>query len=529
MRFTGDWVQEHVEWLWGFRLTPWQLEDVLKLLNGGVYALMYATDHGKSMEIEIVVVLTLIREPDTRNIVIKINSAAAHECAEEICRKLHKAAVRYPAVEPVVQWRNDIPHGIGSGFWVEGANFLDGRNINRSVRCYGLGSRDLQGKRGRTMIDDIETEEEASSEAMRKRLEARLDSVLRTLEADAINNQGLWAMFGTPQHDHSVYHKLPSKLAGTGIAHEIIKRPAILPDGTYLMPSRAAKIAVHKATMSKGAFAAAYELKPLEAKRPSPEQIETLIKHRGMPIPRNQADFREFVVDELARMGIEPRQQLDMLTELEYYVVWDPATTGEWASGVIGRLQRHTWLLRSFKSAGADVYDQVEHIHGYAELFPEAEIVLEKNAEQKAFKDVYEQVYPDETVEMHGTFSNKNHGLISIPAMMAEMREGYFHIPWSDEEESEDEFGDFVDELQTWSMTAHPHIIPAVWFGWHRSKQFEQEPEEGKEIPAGLPETIQIIQRKPEMPIVLRALQAAEPVLKQRSREAWSRRHATVR
>lgn len=522
-------MQEHVEELWGFRLFPWQLEDLVKLLNGGVYALMYATDHGKSMLIEIETVLNLILDADARNIIIKINDAAARECAEEIARKLEKASKRYPQVKPVLQWRNDIPHGIGSGFWVEGANFLDGRNINRSVRCYGLGSRDLQGKRGRTKVDDVETEEEARSEAMRTRLEARLDSVLRTLEAETVTQNGLWAVFGTPQHDHSVYHKLPAKLASTGIPHEIIKRPAILPDGSYLMPSRAAKIEVHRATMSKQAFASAYELRPLEAKRPTPEQIETLIKHRGMRIPRNQAEMREFVVDELARMGIEPRQQLDLLAELEYFVDWDPATTGEWAGCAIARLQRHTWLLRSFKSAGADVYDQVAHIHGYVELFPDAEIVLEKNAEQKAFKDVYEQVYPDETVELHGTFSNKNHGNISIPAMMAEMREGYFHIPWADELESEEEFGDFIDEVSTWSMTAHPHIIPAVWFGWHRSKQWEQEPRDGTEIPAGLPEVVQVIQQRPMMPVTLRALADAEPELKRRSSEAWSRRHVAVR
>lgn len=497
---------------------------MLKTLHGGVYAFMYATDHGKSMEIEIDTVLDEIRNPDSRNGIIKINDSAARECSEEIARKLQKASVRYPEVEPMVTWRNDIPHGIGKGFWVVGANHQDGRNINRSVRCYGLGSRDLQGKRFRTKVDDVETEEEARSAAMRTRLEARLDSVLRTLEADSVAEQGLWAVYGTPQHDNSVYHTLPAKLAGTGVAHEIVKRPAINPDGSYLMPSRAAKIEIHRATMSKSAFAAAYDLRPLAAKRPSPEQIETLIKHRGMPLPHNAEEFKSWLSEELARLGLEPRMQTNLMAELEFYIGWDPATTGEWASGVIARVQRHTWGLRAFKSAGADVYDQVAHVHAYVQDFPEATIVLEKNAEQKAFKDVYEQVYPDEMVETHGTFGNKEHGNISIPAMVAEMREGFFHLPWMDEEDSEVEFSDLVAEINSWSMTAHPHIIPAYWFCWHYSNKFGMA-DNVPELPAGTPEVVQVIQPKPLMPIALAALRQAEPELQRRSREAWNRRY----
>ena len=511
--------------MWGFRLFPWQLEDVLALLQGGVYALMYATDHGKSMEIEIVAVLALILNSDQRVIVIKINDAAAQECAEEIARRLEKAADRYPEVKPRVAWRSEIPHGITKGFWVEGADFLGTRNINRSVRCYGLGSSDLQGKRGLTMIDDIETEKEANSAALRTRLEARLDSVLRTLSADI----GLWALFGTPQHEGSVYHQVPSKLAGSGIPHRIIRRPAILPDGSYLMPSRGIKVEVHRQTMSKAAFAAAYELKPLAAKRPTPEQIEALVKHRGMHIPANAAEFKDWLSYELQRMGLEPRFQIELLSQIEYYIGWDPATTGEWAAGVIARLQRHTWGLRAHKSAGADVYDQVQHIHGYAQQFPEAEIVLEKNATQKAFKDVYEQVYPDEFVTMHGTFSNKEHGLISIPAMVAEMREGFFHIPWQNEEDSQEEFGDLLHEVNSWSMTAHPHIIPAYWFGWHRSNMGEVDSAQ-LELPAQTsPPDIKVFVPKPTMPIMLQALRQKEDTLRQRSKDAWSRTHARAR
>lgn len=525
---TGDWVQEQVEWIWGFRLYEWQLEDQLKSQMGGVYAFMYGTDHGKSMQIEIDTVLSCIRNANTREIIIKINDAAAYECAEELARRLQKASTRYPAVEPMVQWRNESPFGVSKGFWLKGANFIDaGRNTNRSVRCYGLGSTDLQGKRGRTKIDDIETEEHASSEARRTQLEGRLDSALRTLEAEEIDKMGLWAIYGTPQHEGSVYNRLPAKLKLTGVPHEIVKRPAINPDGSYLMPSRAAKIAIHKATMSKSAYAAAYELKPLAARRPSLEQIETLIKRKDMQIPRDQTDFTEWLTGELYRAAGKV-EALAMLAELEFYDVWDPATTGDFAAAVIAKLQRHTFVLRS-TLAVMDTFAQAELVGGYLAAFPDATVVVEKNAQQKAFKDVFEMRFPEALIVGHGTYANKDAGNISIPAMIAEMRAGYFHIPWANEDESEAEFGDLINEISTWSITSHPHIVPAIWFGWYWSNKQGGDITEAQALPPGTPETVQMVQPRPLIPYTHSMLSQEEDGMRQRAREAWGRRHVVER
>lgn len=530
MRVSGDWVQEHVEWLWGFRLHGFQLEDVMQTLAGGIYAIMYPTDYGKSMEIDIDTVLSLICNTNSREIIIKINESAAGETATEIALKLQKASVRYPGVEPMVQWRDGLPHGIGKGFWVKGANFLGtGRNSNKSVRCYGLGSNDLQGKRGRTKIDDVETEEHANSEAHRDRLEHRMDSVLRTLEADGIDNEGLWAMYGTPQHSHSVYHSVTAKLADTGVRFKEIRREAINSDGTLLMPSRAAKMAIHEKTMSKAAFAATYKLKPFSAKRPTFDQIETLIKRRDMPIPRDQKTFTEWLRVDLFRYFNDEMEVAKMMTELEFFAGWDPATTGECAQAVIAKMGKHTWLLRSNLAVGVDTGDQAAFVGSYVELFPDASVVLENNAEQKAFKDVYEMIRPQDTIYDHGTYRNKNHGPISIPTMMDEMINGWFHVPWSDEDASELEFGDFIHEIKNYSLTSHPHIIPAIWFGWYWSNKHGGNDAEEQKLPPGTPEMVSIVPPRVTkiMPFTLAALAVEEDSMRQRSHEAWDRRHPT--
>src|SRR5207302_330233 len=64
-----QWVFETVQRIWGFRLYPFQLDILCKLLNGGIYSIQMSTDHGKSMLIEMAVVVGLIIDPNRRMIV----------------------------------------------------------------------------------------------------------------------------------------------------------------------------------------------------------------------------------------------------------------------------------------------------------------------------------------------------------------------------------------------------------------------------------------------------------------------------
>jgi hypothetical protein len=518
-----EWIQETVYAIWGWRLEWFQLEDVYKLLSGGIYSVMYPTDFGKSTIIEIVVVLGTILDPNRRSIVVKINESAAAETSSELARKLEHAGkvLGLPAIKPMISFRNHEPFGVTKGFWCWGADH-SGRNTNKSVHVYALGSRDLQGKRGPTLVDDVETQEEANSLAMRLQLEKRLSAVMRTLEDKP---DALWAILGTPYHETSIHFDFVTKLRGLGVRYEEIRREPIQADGSPLWARREAKREIHRRTMSKTEYAAAYELRPVSSRRLKPEEIEAL-KILDWPIPKNEQAFRTWLYNRLMAerpVNRDPemweREVLVKLTKLELYVGWDPATTGDWANSVVAILGRHTYVLRSQLSVG-DVWEQSIRVKGLYELFPSSSVIIEKNAQQKAFKDVFEKACPQAPVFGHGTYSNKESEAIGIPAFMAQIREGYLHIPWGDRESSEYEFSDLITELEQYGPTAHPHIIPSMWFCWYWSHKYEVE-KPARKIANGEPpdemERFKVLQPIP------RTRKLRPSAYQQRAREAWTR------
>lgn len=485
---------------------------------------MYPTDYGKSTLIEMTVVLGLILDPNARFIVVKINEQAARECAEELARKLKLASetLHEKQVGPLVMWRHEAAFGVGGGFWVEGADH-SGRNTNRSVHCYALGSRDLQGKRGRTLIDDIETQEEANSVAMRLQLEKRLSAVMRTLED---RPDALWAVLGTPYHETSIHFDLVTKLRGLGVRYEEIRREPRLPDGSALWQDRVQKMEIHRRVMSKTEFAAAYELRPVSMRRFHVEEIESL-KEKWWAVPRNESEFRRWLYEWLIQQKPErrdlsewQRECAQRLVALEFYIGWDPATTGDWACGVLGILGRQTYCLRSYLGVG-DVWEQSLRVKNLFEIFPSASVIIEKNAQQKAFRDVFEKACPPAPIFGHGTYSNKEAPGIGLTAFAAEIREGHFHLPWGDRDRAEEEFSDLIAELEQYGPTSHPHILAALWFCWYFAHKHEIEKPLRKVIEAGgVPEvTKHRVLRSDSNVITMRSKE-----LQLRSREAW-RRH----
>jgi hypothetical protein len=532
-----EWVQGHVEFLYGFRLDDWQLEDLCKLLNGGIYSVMYPTDFGKSMLIEIYVVLSLIRDHRRRKIVIKINESAAEETASELALKLEKAATHecpvcgydHAAVRPKIAWRNGEPYGISSGFWIAGAERDDGRNTNKSVRCYGIGSRDLQGKRGDTCIDDLERREEATSQAERKRLVDRVSAVMRTLEDPGDDPYSLWAMFGTPQHEESVYYDLTARLAGIGIAYEQVHRPLATLLDTPFGRRRRQKMEIHRRTMSKSEWQAAYELRPRYGRMTRADMV-ALIEDRTLPKIKNERQFyellkRSLLVDRPTWKDVRnwEREVLARLADLEIYIGWDPATTGDWACAVVAILGRHAYVLRTYLGID-DSFGQASRIRDLFLAFPSAAVVIEKNGQQKAFKDIFEVACPEAKVFGHGTFENKDSDKVGIPALMEDIREGYFHLPFADEDWAEEEFGDLLLEFERYGPTAHPHIIPAIWFPWHWSRKHSVKGKVELEIARRQYEELTANVRI-QSTVTRSRMSAPSAALRSRSQAAWSRHH----
>lgn len=527
-----DFVKE----VWGIVLLDWQAEDLWKFFCGGIYSYSLPTDHGKSMLLELACVLRYVVNPDRRFILVKINDDAAKEVCVEICRRLlfvstelrHNGAPLYPMVEPQVVWRGNMPWGISKGFDIAGRDFRD-RNINPSFRSASVGSRDLQGKRGDTAVDDVERMEEAESEAYRKQLKMHMEGIFRTLEDKP---DALWMIVGTAFHGDSIYDYVTRKLDGLDVRHERIVRPLRNEDGSFLWPERARKSEIHKRLMSKTAYAAAYELTPVTGRPMTKGEVEHAVRDYSLP----RVDHERQLVQVLRNWAMQVRihedpfawQQginLSLERELALYVGWDPATTGDWAVVTLAMWGEDIFLLRAHVGVG-DTWEQLLAVRDAWLPFPSAVVVVETNGQQKAFKELAQQdvALSQTQVHVHGTGSNKHDHRVGIPGLMATIRQGYLHETWGDADWAESEYVDIEEELASYGATSHPHALLAVWFAWRRHRRlFAQESVRRKlEERSVVRETGRI---KIEVPRPKVSLPGPGAALRRSTREAWHRRH----
>jgi hypothetical protein len=529
--------------IWGFRLLAWQREDILKFVHGGIFALSWPTDFGKSMALEITACARLVADPDRRIILVKINDNAAREVSAEVARRMfqisklrHHGGPMYPGTAPMLRWTKDREGidawGIGDGFDIEGRDFT-ARNINKSFRGYSLGSRDLQGKRGDTMIDDIERQEEADSEAYRRQLKVRVEATFRTLESKI---DALWMIVGTAFHADSIYDYVCRQLSGINRPFERIVRPYRNPDGSLLWPERAEKVEIHRKLMSKTAWNAAYELTPVRGRSLTPAEVEEKVRDPALPWMDSQKQFWDFLIERgrshcppwrsMAEWHFEIEQRLEQ--GLMFYCCWDPATVGDWAIVTIACWGEEVFLLRCRLGVG-DTWEQLMTLRDQYMAFPRAQIMLETNAQQAAFKDLVQQDDMLRLAPLVGegtTRGRKEDPQVGLPAMMDKVGDGYFRAPWMNNERATREFTDFEDELLHYGPTAHPHILPAIWFGWRwhrlhvamtgvRRKVAERELQR---------KTAAVQIRTPKLPSAGSIVTPQSAALRERTRQAWRRR-----
>lgn len=453
---TEQWVQDHVEWLWGFRLERFQLDIVMLLLGGGVMSILMPTDHGKSTCLKISVVLSLILNPQQPNIIVKISKTAAIGALQSIVFTLIKASEEYEYVKPMVRMNRStgLPL-VGHSFMIKGG---DWSNVdNPSVYAASIWEADLQGRRGRAHVDDIETEREGRYLAYRERLEARVDSVLRTIEDKALS---LFAFFGTPQHGESIYFKIVDKLRLLGQRFKVIKLPWKDPvTGKLLWPLRANKIEIHRRAMTPWAFAVAYELEPAKVGRLSFEEIER-VKDTGFPYCKSRKKFESWL-----RATYDNADT--MLAMAHYYIGYDPSAEYDFAVGAMCYIGPEKFMLDAYMEPG-DITDQMRVIEEMYQRIPDAIIVIERNGQQKAYRDLLAKKLPHADVQMHQTTDMKDDEKIGIPSMLMEMKQGRYHLPYGDDTGANiSEYA--IEELRNYSPLSHPHLLPALWFPhyWH--------------------------------------------------------------
>jgi hypothetical protein len=387
----------------------------------------------------------------------------------------------------------------------------------------------------------VETMEEAQSPAYRERLRKRVSAITRSIEASV---DLLFAAFGTPTHSDSVYYALVDNLETLRqegiVKYERIDLPyeAVEGDilgrkpGEILCEERAVKARIHKAIMDPAEYAAAYGLTQVGGNKWEKSDLEVL-KDWSIPWVENEKHFYNILFQSYMenrpdniRRDSWTHTVKSILLKLSFAVGWDPATTGVNAIGLLAFLGARFWILRVHLGQ-CDSMEQVAIAQSFWEDFPSAEVVIESNAQQKTFIDIFEQACPDAEVVAHNTFhENKKSSRVGLPAMLRFMRRGMCKLPFASEDVCHDYFQPLFKELLRHGPTAHPHLLPALWFAWmnNRNQMVEddiaavidqKDEEKKKEI-----ESVRIIRPKPTV-----RLSPTSQIIRKSSQAAWSRRH----
>lgn len=513
-RFTRKNVAQLIIWLWEFdpeagpleggSTIPYLLDDLMLLLNGGIFSIAYPTDHGKSTLADCDTVISLILWPEeTLNIYIKAAVETAEAAAQGAAFKLTRAAEYFPYARPLCRW--DVQTGmpqVKRGYFIEGCRLRQLGERNRSVYPAGIGSRSVQGMRGRAHLDDLEDENTLKSEAKEDTLRKQVNNSVRNLQVETQEGRiQLWAIFGTPQGANSVMNVVDADLASRAIQFHVIRRPRVIQDGPFkgqlLFPRTDTKRLMQEGIMDRTAYNIAWELKLPGEGRYDGEAAERNILDRGLPLLKNQNDLQEFLYHRIIQDGQRhvgfnysdaghlAREAHRMVTEeLAVYVGWDPAPVGTYGLVLEAMLPKTRWVLRiCIDTGGSD--EQAEKILEWQYLFPDLSVVVERDGQQDAFIDLLRLMDPGCMIVPHMTHGyNKNTGHTALKNMMREMlKPNVWHFPYVPEDYCEEYLGPILREVRRWGPTAHPHGLMAVWFPWYYDKGSRMEPDEERKRP----------------------------------------------
>jgi hypothetical protein len=547
-------VAQLLYWLWEFdpeagpleggSTIPYLLDDLMEMLRGGVFSIAYPTDHGKSTLVDADTVISIILWPEeTLNLIIKAAVETAVASAQACAFKLTRAAEYFPYARPLCRW--DLQTGmpqVKSGYFVEGCRLRSRGERNRSVYPAGIGSRSVQGMRGRTKLDDLEDQNTLKSEAREDTLRNQVNNAVRGLQVGEI---ALWAILGTPQGVNSVMNVVQADLSRANINFRVIRRPRVIQEGPYkgqlLFPRTETKRIMQEGIMDRTAYNIAWELKlPGEGRYDGETALKNILD-RELPLLRNETELRDHLYERLLRDGARHvgfayenygefvRKTREAVTdELGLYIGWDPATVGTYALCLEAILPRTRWLIRVRVDSG-DSVQQAEQILEWQALFPSVTVVVERDGQQDAFIDILRLMDPSCMIVPHTTHGyNKNTRHSGVPGMMGEfLKPGAWHFPYMPEDYLEEYLEIITREVKRWGPSAHPHALMALWFPWYYDKHARMEPDDGTKQPdsseAAVLDVIMSGQRPLQDPFP-RAQPQQSP-----SQAAWNRRWPSLR
>lgn len=458
------------------------LDDLMMILEGGVFTLAYPTDYGKSTLIEMSCVFSLLFWPkSTSNTIVKANEDASVAAARVCWWKLTRASSCFPYARPLTGLRQGNPE-VKKGFFIQGSELRTFGGRDPSIYPAGIGDSSLPGRRGRAHFDDLETENVVKSEAKMDTLKKQFNSCVRLIQR---SKRMLFLVAGTPQGSNSIMYSIRNDFQSSQIPYKSITRPEFIQEGPHkgklLWPAAKLKAEIQRQLMDPAAYQIAYGLKPPGSNWYDGESAVEMLKDQTMPFPQNRQEFISWYTGRLyeeitPKVGFIPelRFQADadrmvstMVAATRFYIGWDPASTGTYSLNLLAFAPGRRFILRSLIEAGTPD-EQTFVIKQWRRDFPGLTVVLEADATQLAFASILMHVDPQCPWTPHMTHGyNKDSKQIGIPSMMREFMRGDWKLPWVNDVWGEEYFGPLMREVKRWGPVGHPHGLPACWFVWH--------------------------------------------------------------
>lgn len=441
-------IPQLVRQYFGFDLMPFHKKVLDMLFSGGMMVINLPTEHGKSTLCNVVFpILSLMNDPNRAHIICCTNIREAKRWLATVERHLttNEALLRdYPWVAK--------PTRVQGRAWSKTELTVVGRtdisNANPSLIAIGQGSGDIRGRRGLFIGDDLEGNE-AMYESERERLYDWFTlEAMRSYEDIQRVKRPLLAVVGTPFDPDSIYFRL-----GGDSQFSVYRQPYKYESGRLIWPSKRDKIAALRRRWTTKQFQIAMELSPLGDG--DLLSYETIQQHTHALTPQTSDQSPIYVSIDPASGSRHRRADYCGLAVVRI----------EWGQEPLPQVA----VLEAYKvrdEAIEQVKEAARLARRYGRLTKPAPVIVEVNAMQRVYRQLFKHFAPDIPVIGHYTNDrNKHDEQMGLTVLKTLVREGRLKLvsPEGRDHQSEG-MRSLVHEIRDLGSSKNDHISCAVWF-----------------------------------------------------------------
>lgn len=444
-----------------WELENYQIEVLEAMFEGGYLVVNLPTDHGKSsLGCFLFPLLSLMENPNETHIICCANIADARRRVQALQLEIetNKALIKdFPHLAKPTSRANRV--------WSSTAFSIVGRTINKpnpSVVASTYESRDIKGRRGKLIMDDLEGEDARWSPVKREQLYGWLKfEAWRCYEDKRESSRPLLCLLGTPFDVDSIYFRVEHQgwkvirypvytfegFAYRGKADLLANEPHFVKE--YLWPAKAEKVERARRALRKLEFSVAYRMDPTggDPTRVSSQQIQ----ERMSVAAQVSQEHAGYIALDPASGAQGPRVDYAGIAVVKIH--WPPGDE-----------------LPEIEIPEAYNFSQglFEQVHLCAELhekygFP---VIYERNAQQgQVYADTFRHLHPEVPLIGHYTsHQNKFDVSMGLSVIKRLAIESKLFVPEAERES--DGIEQLVVEIRDLQppFKTHNHISAAIWF-----------------------------------------------------------------